>query len=174
MWILLQILAAGAYAPPTEFDAVRAVVAEMPGGGALSLDPKKPGYDGDVRLERCVRNESYEVPTPFGGVALIAGHECVLTISRRARPDYAVRGFFHHDGVDWRYYGPTGEPLVAETTTFGINGTFSTAAPKPGSVLYRGGSPGAVPDPYRRIFSGYDWLFEPAGQPPHDDIYTDK
>lgn len=167
------LLASAAY-PPTQDDAARAVVAEMPGGGALSLDPKKPGYDGDVRLERCVRNDSFEVATPFGGVALIAGHECVLTISRRARPDYSLRGFFHHDGLDWRYYGPTGEALVAETQTYGINGAFSTAAPKPGSILYRGGSASEIADPYRRIFSGYDWFYEPADQPPHDDIYTDK
>jgi hypothetical protein len=174
MTFAAALLLASALYPPTQEDAARAVAAEMPGGGALSLDPKKPGYDGEVRLERCLRNESYEVAAPFGGVILIAGHECVLTISRRARPDYAVRGFFHHDGIDWRYYGPTGEPFVAETQTYGINGAFSTASPKPGSILYRGGSAAEIADPYRRIFSGYDWFYEPTDQPPHDDIYTDK
>lgn len=167
------IIAAVSY-PPTPDDAERAVAAEIPGGGALSLDPKKPGFDAGVRLDRCVRNDSYEVAAPFGGVVLIAGHECVITISRRARPDYTVRGFFHHDGFGWRYYGPTGEPLVVETQTYGINGEFSTATPKPGSILYRGGSAGDVADPYRRIFSGYDWFYEPADQPPHDDVYTDE
>lgn len=165
-------LASAAY-PPTQEDAARAVVAELPGGGAFSLDPKKPGYDGGVRLERCVRNDSFEVAAPFGGAVLVAGHECVLTISRRARPDYAVRGFFHHDGIDWRYYGPTGESLIAETQTYGINGEFSTAAPKPGSILLRGGAPGDVQDPYRRIFSGFDPLYQPDDQPRQDNIYTD-
>jgi hypothetical protein len=152
-------LASAAY-PPTQEDAARAVAAELPGGGSLGLDPMQPGHDGGVRLERCVRNESFEVAAPFGGSVLIAGHECVLTISRLARPDYAVRGFFHHDGIDWRYYGPTGESLVAETQTYGVNGAFSTVAPKPGSILYRGGAPGDVQDPYRRIFSGYDGIFQ--------------
>jgi hypothetical protein len=166
-------LAALSY-PPTQQDAERAVIAELPGGGALSFDPKSPGFDGEVRLERCVRNDSYEVATAFSGVAFVAGHECVLTISRRARPDYTARGFFHHDGIDWRYFGPTGEPLVAETQTHQINGVFSPATAKPGSILYRGGSAADIGDPYRRIFSGYEWFYEPADQPPRDTIYTDE
>lgn len=160
------LLVAASY-PPTQEDAARAVAAEMPGGGALRNDVV-------VQLERCVRQESYETPGPFGVTVLDAGHECVLSIAVRNRPAYAVRGFFHHDGLDWRYYGPTGESLVAETQTYGINGAFSTASPKPGSVLYHGGSASDIADPYRRIFSGYDWFYEPADQPPHDDIYTDK
>lgn len=171
---VLAAFASGSYYPPTQIDAERAVAAGLPGGGALSLDPKNPGYDIGVRLERCVPNDSYEVASPFGGAVLIAGHDCVFTISRRARPDYRARGFFHFDGIDWRYYGPAAEPLVAETQTHGINGQFSEATPKPGSILYRGDRGGELADPHARILAGHDWLFQPAGQPPRDDIYTDE
>lgn len=175
MLTYLLALAAGAYSPPSEIDAERAVAEQLFGGESrASLDPAKPGYDLSLRIERCAPQVSYEVRGAFGMVVLDYGHECVLTISRRARPDYQVRGFFHYDGYGWRYYGPTGEPLIAETQTYGINGQFSTATAKPGSILYNGGAAGDVADPYRRILSSYDWLFEPAGQPPHDNIYTDE
>lgn len=155
-------LASAVYYPPSLDDAERAVAAELPGGGALSRDPKKPGYDLSLRIERCVPNGSYEVAAPFGGVVLIAGHECVITISRRALPDYQARGFFNYDGIDWRYYGPTGEPDVAETQSHGINGAFSEQTPKPGSILYSGEAGPDLVNPYKRILSGYDWLFDPA------------
>lgn len=170
----LIAFASGSYYPPTEIDAERAVAAALPGGGALSLDPGKPGYDLSLRIVRCVPQESYEVRGSFGAIVLDHGHDCVVTISRRARPDYQARGFFHHDGLDWRYYGPTGEPFVAETQTHGINGQFSQATPKPGSILYRGDAGGDLADPYARILAGHDWLFQPAGQPPRDDVYTDE
>lgn len=171
---ILIALASGAYFPPTEIDAERAVAAALPGGGALSLDPHKPGYDLHLRIDRCTPQESYEVKGAFGAVVLDHGHECVVTISRRARPDYQARGFFHYDGLGWRYYGPTGEPFVAETQTHGINGRFSDVTPKPGSILYRGDAGGELLDPYRRILSRYDWMNEPEEHAPGIDVYTDE
>jgi hypothetical protein len=171
---LLIALAAAAYYPPTVDDAQRAVAARLFGGvQQASLEPQKPGFDLSVTLERCTFQESHEVRGGFGVTVLDAGHDCVFSVSRRARPDYRLRGFFHHDGIDWRYYGPVEEPLVAETQSHGVGGGFSGVTPKPGSTLYRGDAGGDLLDPYRRIFTGYDWFFEPAGQPPHDDIYTD-
>ncbi len=149
---LALLFASGAYYPPTADDAERAVAAEMPGGGA----------NVSVRLERCAPQPSYEVQGPFGLVLLDAGHECVMTISGRARPDYQARGFFHHDGLGWRYYGPTGEPLAAETQSYGVGGGFSEQTPKPGSILYSGDAGSDLVNPYKRILSGYDWLFDPA------------
>jgi hypothetical protein len=163
MLTILLALAAGAYSLPSETDAERAVAGQLLGGDlGASLDPSRPGYDLVVRLDRCVPQESYEVRGPFGVRVLDYGHECVMTISRRARPDYQARGFFHHDGYGWRYYGPTGEPLIAETQTHGINGSLSTATPKPGSILYRGDAIGETADPYARILSGYDWFRAPS------------
>ncbi|HBK93110.1 MAG TPA: hypothetical protein DDZ68_15720 [Parvularcula sp.] len=162
MLMILFALAVGSY-PPSQEDAARAVAEQIPGdGGVASLNPARPGFDLALRLDRCIPQASYEVRNAFGGFDLVAGHECVMTISRRARPDYQVRGFFHHDGYDWRYYGPTGEPLVAETLTHGINGAFSSAKPKPGSILYRGDAAGEIADPYARILSGYDWFRAPS------------
>lgn len=173
--LLTLAAAAAAYYPPTSEDAGRAIAEHLFGGVQLArLDPHRPGYDMEIALERCAFQESYEVAGPFGLIVLDAGHECVVTISRRARPAYQVRGFFHHDGIDWRYYGPTGEPLVSESQTHGVGGGFSDATAKPGSILYRGDAGGDLTDPYRRIFAGYDWLFEPSGQPPRDNIYTDE
>jgi hypothetical protein len=162
MLTILLALAVSAY-PPSEEDAQRAVAEQIPGeGAAASLDPGKPGYDLGLRLDRCIPQASYEIRNAFGGIDLVAGHECVMTISRRARPDYQVRGFFHHDGYGWRYYGPTGEPLIAETQTHGINGAFSAVTPKPGAILYRGDAVGEITDPYDRILSGYDWFRAPG------------
>lgn len=162
MLTILLALAAGAY-PPSQEDAERAVAEQLFGGASrASLDPSKPGFDLSLRVERCTPQESYEVPGPFGAVVLDYGHECVMTISRRARPDYQARGFFHFDGYGWRYYGPTGEPLIAETQTHGINGQFATSTPKPGAILYRGDNVGEIADPYARILSGYDWFRAPS------------
>ncbi len=151
--MMLLAFAAGAYYPPTAEDAERAVAAELPGGSTGNVS---------VRLERCAPQASYEIQGPFGLVLLDAGHECVMTISSRARPDYQARGFFHYDGLGWRYYGPTGEPAVAETQSHGVGGGFSEQTAKPGSVLYSGEAGPDLVDPYRRIFAGSDWLFEPA------------
>lgn len=170
MILAIAFTFAAATYPPTLADAERAVAARHYGEAARVV--RDAGFA--VRVERCLRQESYEVQGGFGRVVLDAGHECVITISRSARPDYQVRGFFHFDGIDWTYYGPTSEALVAETTSFGINGDFSTATPKPGSILYRGGSPGEARDPYARIFAGYDWFYVPAAEAPRDHFHTDQ
>ncbi len=163
-------LTAASYPPPPA-EAERAVAARHYGEASRLVHAS----DFAVRLERCSPQESYEVQGGFGRIVLDAGHECVITISRSARPDYRVRGFFHFDGLDWRYYGPTSEPLVVETTSYGVDGGFSTATPKPGSTLYRGGTPGEARDPFARIFEGYDWFHEPAAPPPRDiNFYTDQ
>ncbi len=176
--LLLLILAAasGAYYPPTSEDAGRAIAAHLVGGvEQASLDPHKPGFDISASIERCTFNESYDVRGPGGFTILVAGHECVITLSRRARPDYRVKGFFHHDGVDWRHYGPTDEALVAETATYAIGGGYSEITPKPGSILYRGDGVGPdLADPYQRILSGYSGLFEPASEPRQDGLYTEE
>ncbi|MFN3960157.1 MAG: hypothetical protein ACK4NP_09620 [Parvularculaceae bacterium] len=169
----LWLLAAASY-PPTPADAERAVSDRHFGGAPASLDRGRPGGSLAVRLLRCVRQDSYEVQGPFGLIVLDGGHECVLAISRAGAPDYHVRGFFHHDGLDWRYYGPTREPLVAEMTSWGVDGGFSTATPKPGSRLYNRGAPGEAVDPYARIFAGYDWFYAPVGLPPDNNPYTEE
>ena len=149
---LALLFAAGAYYPPSAHDAERAVAAELPGGSASAVS---------VRLQRCAPQASYEIQGPFGLIVLDAGHECVLTISTAARPDYQARGFFHHDGLGWRYYGPTGEPIVAETQSHGVGGGYSEQTPKPGSILYSGDAGPDLADPYKRILAGHDWLFGP-------------
>ncbi len=120
MSILLVLAAASAaYFPPTADDAARAMSDRLFGGvEQASLDPHKPGFDLAVRIERCRFNNSFDVRGPGGLTILVAGHECVMSVSRRLGPEYRLQGFFHHDGLSWRYVGPTDEPFIAETTAY--------------------------------------------------------
>lgn len=160
--LALVSLAAG-LSPPASWEAEIAVArhyAEQRGESDLSV------FGGinpvSVSVDRCDVKDGGAVPTRDGLVRYVAGFVCALTISRPPEPRHQVSGFLHHDGLEWRYFGPVAAPLVATTDKFGDD-AFSVQTPKPGSILYNGrAGVGFQRNPYAPILSGYDWVFNPV------------
>lgn len=174
LFIIAVAASAATYFPPTTPDAARAVAkrfAEDRFGG--DVDAFGVVYPADIRLERCEPVMERAVRNDHGLWQSFTGHDCIMTVSLGAYPDYKVQGFFHYDGLEWSYYGPVHPPLVVQPETFDKYRKGSTQTAKPGATLYNGRAGiGDMPDPYDRVLRGFDVFLEPAEQPYRADIYS--
>jgi len=171
--LALLVLVGGVYyPPPNSYDASRAIAQHIADeryqGDITAFGGVNPA---DARLESCAPDDARAVQTAHGIWQVFSGYNCIFMVSFESGPDYKIEGFFHYDGDGWYYYGPLRPPLVVESDTFDRYRKGSKRTPKPGSILYNGGS-GQASSRFDGILNWDNALLSPVEQPYHADIYS--
>ncbi len=149
---------------PSQSEAIQAIVTdyflargERP--TLLSSAQSRPAYPTGVDLDRCEWQTDRRFIRRDGTPVVINGHECIMKIYTMGWPAVQTQGFFHHDSIEWVYFGEIREPLLIPIDRFDKQVIRGELTGKPGSTTYNGTvSAGREYAPYDEILGRNDYL----------------